>query len=419
MDPTLLPALLPAVAAIAAVLAALLAAAAFLGGPRRADLQTLRLLLEQLAAGQRAESETTRRQLAEMERALAASFGDLRTAHARGLGEIAAALAESQGRAATLMETKLREISERSATQLAAIQQSVNEQLHAAVEKQVQGSFQRVIDQFTAVQKAMVDVQAVTAQIGDLRRIFANVKTRGGWGETQLQALLDDVLPPGSYRTNVKLRADTDEAVEFAITMPMRGEDRPLLAIDAKFPLEDYQRLLVAAEAGDAEGEKAARRGLEIRLRLEARSIAAKYINPPVTVEFAVLYLPTDGLFAEVARIPGLIDEIGSAYRVIVLGPSLAPALLRTIQLGFVTLALEQKAGEVRQLLGATRSEMQRMDEVLDRLGKQAGTFSTTIDRARVRTRAVGRKLREVEILAPSEADRLLELELPPPDGEV
>ncbi|MBV8400093.1 MAG: DNA recombination protein RmuC, partial [Acetobacteraceae bacterium] len=311
----------------------------------------------------------------------------------------------------TLLESKLREMREGNEGKLAEIQKTVNEQLHEAVEKQMNASFSRVIDQFTAVQKAMGDVQAVTAQIGDIKRLFSNVKTRGGWGEAQVRAMLDDVLPPGSYETNCKLRADSDEAVEFAVLMPMRGTERPFLPIDAKFPVEDYERLLTASEAGDTDAERAARRGLERRVRDEARKIQAKYICPPATVEFAVLYLPTDALYAEVARIPGLIDEIGRQSRVLILGPSLFPALLRTIHLGFVTLALEEKAGVIRDLLGATRTEMLRMDEVLERLARQAGTFTNTIERARTRTRAVRRKLRGVEAIEPVRAEQLLELD--------
>ena len=223
--------------------------------------------------------------------------------------------------------------------------------------------------------------------------------------------MLDDILPAGSYETNRKVREDSDDVVEFVVIMPMRGEDRPLLPIDAKFPVEDYERLLAASEAGDAEGERMATRRLERAMREQARKIAGKYINPPVTVEFAVMYLPTDALYAEVARIPGLIDEIGRECRVLVLGPCLFPALLRTIQLGFVTLALEQKADQVRDLLGATRTEMLKMDEVLDRLAKQAGTFSNTIERARTRTRAVSRKLRGVEAVEATQAEQLLELD--------
>jgi DNA recombination protein RmuC len=198
--------------------------------------------------------------------------------------------------------------------------------------------------------------------------------------------------------------------VEFAVIMPMRGDNRPVLPIDSKFPVEDYERLLAASEAGDIEAERAATRMLERRLRDEARKIASKYIAPPVTVEFAILYLPTDALYAEAARIPGLIDDIGRECRVLLMGPTLFPALLRTIHLGFVTLALEHKADQIRDLLGATRTEMLKMDEVLERLAKQAGTFSATIDKARVRTRAVGRKLRGVEQVEAVQADTLLEL---------
>jgi DNA recombination protein RmuC len=237
------------------------------------------------------------------------------------------------------------------------------------------------------------------------------VKTRGGWGETQVRAMLDDILPPGEYETNCKVRADSNDAVEFAVRMPMKGAERPLLPIDAKFPVEDYERLLAASDAGDADAERTASRMLERRMRDEAKKIATKYINPPVTVEFAVLYLPTDALYAEVARIPGLIDEIGRECRVLVMGPSLFPALLRTIHLGFITLALEQKADQIRDLLGATRTEMLKMDDVLERLGKQAGAFSNTIEAARRRTRAVGRKLRGVEEIETERAEQLLELE--------
>jgi DNA recombination protein RmuC len=184
--------------------------------------------------------------------------------------------------------------------------------------------------------------------------------------------------------------------VEFAIIMPMRGARRPVLAVDAKFPMEDHERLIAASAAGDQDAERAALRGLERRVRDEARKIAAKYIFPPVTVEFAVLYLPTDPLHAEIARIPGLIDQIGREHRVLVMGPTLFPALLRTIHLGFVTLALEDKADEIRQLLGVTRVEMLKMDEVLERLSRQAGAFSGTIERARLRTRVIGGRLRDL-----------------------
>ena len=366
------------------------------------SLQHLRLLAEQGALGQRAEAEATRARLADTERALQARAEQSRLELQATLGTLSTSIARDQGDARALLERKLREMGEQSAQRLADLQRTVSEGLHQAVERSVQGSFQRVVDQFAQVQKAVGDVQAVTAQIGDLKRIFSNVKTRGGWGEMHLRALLDDVLPAGAYHLNQKLREDSDDVVEFALIMPMKGgpggdDRRPLLAIDAKFPAEDFDRLLLAAEAGDAEGERTARRGLELRLRGEAKKIGGKYINPPVTVDFAIMYLPTDGLYVEAARMPGLIEALNREHRVLLMGPSLVPALLRTIQLGILTLSLEQKADEIQRLLGTTKTEMAKMDLVLERLAKQAGAFSNTIDDARTRTRAVGRQLREVE----------------------
>ena len=398
-------------------------------------MEHLRILVEQAVAGARGEAETTRatvrameaeniRRLTELSGGFNVATEQVRTVLSQGQGALRLALSEGQRLSGehiaaqfettrTMVEAKLKEIREGNEAKLAEIQKTVNEQLHEAVEKQMKTSFERVIDQFTAVQKAMTDVQAVTAQIGDIKRLFGNVKTRGGWGEAQVRSMLDDVLPEGTYHTNWKIRPDSDDIVEFAVIMPMRGEKehRPLLPIDAKFPVADYERLLAASDAGDAEGERAASRGLDRRIRDEAKKIHTKYIYPPVTVEFAILYLPTDSLYAEVARIPGLIDDVGRDFKVLVMGPSLFPALLKTIHLGFVTLALEQNVDLIRSLLGATRTEMQRMDGVLERLSKNAGTMGKTIDDARRRTRAVSRKLRDVEILDAVTADKLLELD--------
>ena len=440
-------------AAIAAVCATVAAIVALRQGAR---LEGLRLRAEQILAAQAGGNETLRAALAETERALiaaqGASGGQLRQEVSTAIADMRAGvearlreLRESNdSRLADIQKTifeqlqaviaqqttgagqlrlelttaiadmriatdlRLRELREGNEAKLAEIQKTVNEQLHEAVEKQMTTSFARVTEQFAAVQKAMGEMQVVGAQIGDIKRLFGNVKTRGGWGETQVRAMLDDILPAGSYDTNWKPRPDSDDAVEFAIIMPQRGENRPRLPIDAKFPVEDYERMLTAAEVGDAEAEKIARRALERRIRDEAKKLQTKYIHPPATVEFAVMYLPTDGLYAEVARIPGLIDDLGRSNRVLVLGPSLFPALVRTIQLGHVTLALEQKADEVRQLLGATRGEMAKMDGFLAKLEKQAGTMGNTIIAARRRTRAVERKLKGIEVVEGDEAVALL-----------
>ncbi len=394
---------------LCAGLAVLLVAILFRAAATADALERQRILAEQSLAGARAEAEQSRAMLMGIERALSARIADMRQGSEHRLGELTTRLARDHGEARLLLEQKLRELAEASARQLADIRASVNEQLHDAVEKQMQASFARVIEQFTAVQKAVGDVQAVAAQIGDLKRVFTNVKTRGGWGEAQLRAVLDDIIPDG-YVMNARLREGSADVVEFALRMPGRDEAR-LLPLDAKFPLADYERLLEASDANDAEAERAARRALESRFRLEARKIADKYLAPPVTTDFAVMYLPSDGLYAEAARIPGLIDELGRTCHVMIMGPSLLPALLRTVRLGYVTLALEEKAGQIGRLLGATKQEMLRMDQVLDKLSRNASTMAQTIEDARRRTRVVGNKLRGVEALEPEAAVELLQLE--------
>jgi DNA recombination protein RmuC len=420
-----LPALLLGLIALALGGIAILIARA---GARERDtaIERLRLQNEQLLAGLRAEGDTTRTQLAAAERGLAAAIqsgttGALTKAFeqitaatttvAAAMDAMRASAAEEQRRIGATLDAQLTALRESNEKRLGEMQTTVNEQLHAAVEKQMEQSFARVVDQFTAVQRALGDVQAVTAQIGDIKRLFSNVKTRGGWGEAQLRAMLEDVLPMGSFEANAKLRDGSDDMVDFAVAMPMRGGVRVWLPVDAKFPLEDYERLIAAAEIGDSEAERSARRGLERRLRDESRKIHEKYINPPVTVEFGVLYLATDGLYAEVARVPGLLEEMSREHRVMILGPSLFPALLRTVQLGHVTLALEEKADQIRDLLGATKTEMAKMDVVLGKLEKNASAMTNTIVSARTRARAVGRRLRTLEAVEGARAEALLELE--------
>jgi DNA recombination protein RmuC len=407
--------------------------------------EKLRLIAEQILSGLRSETETTRvllgnsernmmtmladlrgvyeqragalaadqaERLGRLENAITGQLGALKTGLETRFGDFSVSLMRGQGEQRALLETKLREMTDHTTQRLAEIQKSVNEQLSEAVEKQMQTSFQRVADQLGAVQKAMVDVQAVTAQIGDIKRIFSNVKARGSWGETQLRAQIEDLLPPDAYVVNARLSETSTEFVEFAVKIPMRGiENPPLLPIDAKFPVSDYERLLAASEAGDADGERQARRALETRFRQEGKKIAEKYIVANVTTEFAVMYLPTDGLYAEAARIPGLIDDLGRNQHVMVMGPSLLPALLRTVRLGYMTLQLEEKAAQIAQILGATKQEMQKMDQALERLSKNAGTMSKAIEDARMRTRAVTRKLRGVEVIDAEQAAKLLEIE--------
>ncbi len=392
---------------------------------QRARLDAMeKALLERLAADREAQGEAgaaLRRDVVATTTDLRTGIETLRTVQAEAEARLRKALADDMTTARDLIdrkaaegraeiEAKLKEMREANDKRLADIQQSVNEQLHAAVEKQMTESFQRVIDQFDAVQKSMVEVQAVTGQIGDLKRLFSNVKTRGGWGEAQARTLLEDILP-GGYVENFRPREESGETVEFAVVMPSQRGTPLHLPLDAKFPVEDYERLLAAAEAGEGEAERSARRALGERVRRQAADIAAKYIHEPTTTDFALLYLPSDSLYAEVARIPGLLAEIGRAHKVLVVGPSLLPAMLRTIQLGHYSLALSRNADAVRELLGATKTEIQKMDEVLTRLGKQAGTLGTSIEKAKVRTRAIGRKLRGVDAVTFERSEQVLELD--------
>jgi DNA recombination protein RmuC len=372
----------------------------------------LQLMLDKLLTGGRAESETTRAIIAATEGRLSAA---IQTGTTDALSKAFAQIGGATQNMANAVEALRRAAGEDSQktiqlleTRLAAIQTSVNEKLHEAVEKQMTNSFSRVLEQFAQVQQAMGEVQSAAAQIGDLKRIFSNVKTRGGWGEAQLGAMLEQVLPPGAFERNFALRDGSKERVDFALRMPARAT--LWLAVDSKFPTEDYERLLNAAESADVEAERAAREGIAARVRLEAKKIREKYICPPETVDFGVMYLPSDGLFAEVARIPNLIDEIRVREKVIILGPTLLPAMLQTIHLGHITLDLEKRAGEIGQLLGATRAEMTKMDDVLGKLAANASAMSTNIEKARVRTRAVGRVLRTVEMVEAGTAQTLLGL---------
>lgn len=366
------------------------------GGTDADLLARLYVLVEREAATARSDIAAQRNSMVEMERAMGGRIERMRTELAEQLGALAGGLGREQAEARAAQAEALRNLADTSAQQLTSIRRAVTEQLHEAVEQQMQTSFQRVLEQFSAMQKAMGEVRAMTGQIGDLKRLFSNVKTRGGWGEAQLRAILDDVLPPGTYESNVRI-GNGNDVVEFAIRMPVKSSTPPLLPVDSKFPTEAYERLLNAADEGDTAGEKAARKSLENTMRLEARKISSKYIHPPKTVEFAVLYLPTDGLYTEVARMPGLIDDLGRQFRVMVMGPALMPAMLRTIHLGYVTLALEERTETIARLLGATRQEMIKMDGVLDKLARNAQAMSFSIEEARRRTRSVSRKLRELD----------------------
>jgi DNA recombination protein RmuC len=326
------------------------------------------------------------------------------------------------------IESKLDEIRAGNEHKLEQMRRAVDEQLQSALQRRLDESFKTVTEQFAQVQQAIGQVRDVTGQIGNLQRLFSNVKARGGWGEAHIQALLDDVLPPGAYETNLRLGAE-GQVVEFALRMPLRhAEAEVWLAIDAKFPTEDYDRMLAAGEAGDREQENAARKALERRIRDEARRIATKYICPPRTVEYALMYLPSEGLYSEVYRIPGLIETLRRAHSVMVMGPSVLPGLLHCIRVGHLTLALERKAGAIGEILSAVKAEWAGLGKALDAMARRAEGLSKDISGAQRHNRGVGRALATIEALDPARAQQVLGLaelaqqailvEAEPDDGE-
>ncbi len=271
-------------------------------------------------------------------------------------------------------------------------------------------SFARITSQFAEVQQAVGEVKTVASQVGDLKRLFSNVKSRGGWGEAQVKATLDDILPPGSYETNMQVNPATADTVEFALKLPMQGGSPVYLAIDAKFPVEDYARFLEAIEAADPAAEKAAKSALESQIRPEARKIQTKYIAPPHTAEWAILYLPSEGLYAEVTRNGELMETIHRDHRVIILGPSLLAVMLRTIQLGHYTLAISRKVDIIGKILGAVKHDMVNFGNQFRLLEKNVQVLGNNIRRGRTRAKVITRRLKDVAALESPAAEALPEI---------
>jgi DNA recombination protein RmuC len=315
------------------------------------------------------------------------------------------------------LEQKLDRLQQGNEAKLEQMRQTVDEKLHATLEKRLSESFRQVSERLELVHKGLGEMQTLAAGVGDLKRVLSNVKTRGVFGETQLAALLEQVMAPEQYEKNVATRPGSSARVEFAIKLPGRDGGGPLLLpIDAKFPLEDYQRLQAAQEAGDKAALEMAEKALEARVKLEAKTIAEKYVEPPHTTDFALLYLPFEGLFGEVLRRPGLFDQIQRQFRVTICGPTNLLAYLNSLQMGFRTLAIQQRSSEVWKVLGTVKSEFGKFAEVLANTKRQLQTVANTIDQAEVRTRQIERKLKDVEALPDTQENLQLEDERPAGD---
>lgn len=314
-------------------------------------------------------------------------------------------------------ERKLAEIQASNEQRLDAMRQLVDEKLQSTLEQRLGESFRLVGERLEAVQRGLGEMQALANGVGDLKRILVNVRERGTWGEYQLGAILEDILTPGQYEANVRI-TEGREQVEYAVKLPGRGRDAPVwLPIDAKFPKESYERLVEAATAADAASVQSASAELRTVVARMAQDIQRKYICPPASTDFAILFLPTEGLFAEVLRLPGLHDTLQRKHRVLVAGPTTLAAILNSLRVGFQTLAIEQRAGEVWQVLGAVKTEFGTFSNYLDLIKRQIQTVSNTLDLSSRRTRAMQRKLRSVEELPRAEAGALLGLPVDEPLG--
>lgn len=308
------------------------------------------------------------------------------------------------------LEQKVSQLQSENAAKLEEMRKTVDEKLHATLEQRLGESFKLVSERLEKVHQGLGEMQQLAIGVGDLKRVLSNVKTRGTWGEVQLEMVLQQILTPDQYGKNVETVPGSGERVEFAIKLPGKDEGRaPVwLPIDAKFPKEQYERLVEAAERADAEGVASASKELERLLRQEAKTISEKYLSPPLTTDFGILFLPTEGLYAEIMRRSGLADELQRLYRISIAGPSTLAALLNSLQMGFRTMALEKRSSEVWQVLGAVKTEFGKFGEVLAQTKTALERAAKNIDQAEIRTRQMSRKLKQVEALPEDAAQNLI-----------
>ena len=362
----------------------------------------------------------TVQQFEEMRRQLQAQGLVGREEQSRGLKQFADSMNQALARltesnAARLqevratLEAKIKDLQADNGARLEEMRKTVDEKLHATLETRLTASFQQVSERLERVHQGLGEMQQLALGVGDLKRVLTNVKTRGTWGEVQLEMLLEQVLTPEQYAKNVETIAGSGARVEFALKLPgqVEGGTPVWMPIDAKFPKEQYERLLDAADRADAEGVALAGRELERAVRGEAKTISEKYVSPPHTTDFAILFLPTEGLYAEVMRRPGLADELQRLHRISIAGPSTLSALLNSLQMGFRTLALEKRSSEVWQVLGAVKTEFAKFGDVLAATKLTLERAAKNIESAETRSRQMARKLKTVEAL-PSEAAQLL-----------
>lgn len=383
-----------------------------LGKSREESSQQSRFNREELGGTVKAELLT----YAQTMRESLKQISDEQTKHLNAFVEQINSLNRSQTQQAELLRNKIEEklinLQKDNSEQLEKMRQTVDEKLQGTLEKRLSESFKLISERLESVHKGLGEMQVLASGVGDLKKVLTNVKTRGTWGEVQLGAMLEQVLTIDQYEANVSTKGNA-ERVEYAVKIPSKNSDQEIvwLPIDAKFPMESYSRLIEAQDNADAVGVESALKELEVRIKQSANDISRKYISPPSTTDFAILYLPTEGLFAEVTKRSNLVDMVQRDYRVVFAGPTTLWSILNSLQMGFRTLAIEKRSSEVWNTLAAVKTEWFKYGEALDKVKKKLEEASNSIDQAQVRTRAVGRKLKEVQELPSSQADNILDLE--------
>lgn len=324
----------------------------------------------------------------------------------QNLGAVIEKNDEKMEKIKSTIENRLDNIQKDNSEKLEKMRETVDEKLHATLEKRLGESFQLVSKRLELVQKGLGEMQVLATGVGDLKKVLQNVKTRGTWGEVQLGNLLDQFMTAEQYEKNVATKVGSNDRVEFAIKIPAKDDkiENIWLPIDAKFPMEDYQRLIVAEENGDIELATKLGKALEMRIKSEAKDIKEKYIDPPHTTDFGILFLPIEGLYAEVLRRPGLADMLQREYKIIVTGPTTIAAILNSLQMGFRTLAIEKRSSDVWTVLGAVKKEFGIFGDLLDKTHKKLQETSNVIEKASSKSRTIERKLRKVEELPATES---------------
>ena len=364
---------------------------------------------EEVSAGQKLFIDTMIRTIGEMGKSQNDQLGSI----TRRIQELTESNRTGIEKLRSTIDTQLKHLQESNEKKLDQMRETVDEKLQSTLEKRLGQSFKLVSERLEAVQHGLGEMQNLATGVGDLKKVLTNVKARGTWGEVQLGALLEQILTPDQYDKNVRTRRDSQESVEYAIRLPGKNDEPEScvwMPIDSKFPQEDYLRLVEAADTTDGDAVQKATAALLRSVHSSAKEIRDKYLNPPATTDFAIMFLPTEGLYAEVLRQPGQVEKIQQDYRIVVAGPTTLSAILSSLRIGFRTLAIEKRSSEVWKVLAAVKTEFGKFGHVLTTVKRQLNTASNTIEQTGVRTRAMKRKLRAVEELPSEETTQILNL---------